>query len=140
VGIVFQDVGLAEFVDAFLSNTGAGPVFLGQVMLYTNNFAPANGSVAADFTECVLAGYARSGWNSSSWSGSSAGGLAVFSRATIAFSFNPYGGPNVTIYGYCVVNQSTGDPFYAELFSAPYIVPNGGGVLDLTMQWQSHLC
>lgn len=83
--------------------------------LFTNNYTPVEGSTYANFTECVLTGYAAKTLTGASWT---VAGQSV-SYPEQSFTFVGAGG-SVSVYGY-YITVGTSTVVAAELFSdGPY--------------------
>ena len=104
----------------------------GTLHLYVNNHTPDPADTVAAYTECTLSGYAPAPYNVMSWSDSGGSGVEVTSAAPLIFTFPPYGGSPVTIYGLYITFGAAGTPlYYAELFATPFVVNTAGDTLTL---------
>jgi hypothetical protein len=100
--------------------------------LYTNNKTPAEGDDESLYTEMAGQGYASVTLTPGSWtvSGSSPV-LAAYPQVTFSFTA---GGPT-NVYGYFVVQTTSGKLMWAERFSsAPFVIQNTGDQILITPQ------
>jgi hypothetical protein len=104
-----------------------------RLMLWVNNYTPVFTTVYADLTECALSGYARVNLNALTFAHSAAGGIATANFPLITFTFDPYVGGPVTIYGYAVIRNATDVVYWLERRDVPYVVPNAGGSLPILL-------
>lgn len=104
-----------------------------RVKLYTNNHAPAEGDTEANFTEMgATQSYAYVDLVAGTWVvNGSAPALAAYPQITWTFTA---GGPT-SIYGYFVIQQTSGKALWAELFAGgPFVVQNAGDQVKVTLQ------
>jgi len=101
--------------------------------LYSNDKTPADGDVAANYTEVVGGNYTSRPLLFASWT-IVAGSPSIASRAFEQWVFDgPVGAPN-TIYGYFVTRNSDGKLMWAERFPAatvPFAPINGSKIVVL---------
>jgi hypothetical protein len=101
--------------------------------LYSNDKTPADGDVAANYTEVTGGNYTSRPLLFASWT-ITAGSPSIAARAMEQWLFNgPVGGPN-TIYGYYVTRDSDGKLMWAERFpsaNVPFAPVNGSKVVIL---------
>jgi hypothetical protein len=117
-----------------LHDTGATPTDP-VIKLYTNNHTPAAADTAATYTE-VVAGtftwYAAKTLAGTSWTTSTASRPATSSFAQQTWTCNAVGGSS-TIYGYFIVQTTSGLLLFAELFTdGPYTMVNSGDAIKIT--------
>lgn len=105
-----------------------------RVQLFVNALVVSVGTVAGDFVECALGGYARVPIAPMSWTTVSAGGVFSGTYPLITFNFNAYAG-GVTIYGWYAINPATGRSAVCETFLTPYGVPASGGSMTLAPEY-----
>lgn len=92
------------------------------IRLYTNDYTPDNSSVAASFTEMNTHGYVQKELLVTDWtitnttSGSTAQNLSQTWTFTEA--------PQVSVYGYYLIDTISGDLVYAERFPSTQIIVN----------------
>jgi hypothetical protein len=102
-----------------------------RVKLYTNNQSPVFGNTEANFTEMgAVQGYAYVDLTAGNWviSGSEPS-LAAYPQITWSFTA---GGPT-SLYGYVVLQQTSGKALWAELFTGgPFVVQNLGDEVKVT--------
>lgn len=111
-----------------------------QAMLYTNSVTWSAATVASDLTECAAPGYARQSLSHSGWSGSTSSGVADYSHATVTFNLTGPGSPAETIEGYAIIDSTSGDVLWGGPLATPFVIPSGGGVVQLTPSWGDEEC
>jgi hypothetical protein len=93
-----------------------------NLKLYTNNYTPVGGSIASNFTECAISGYAAKPISRGSWSTpTTVSGEAIASYPTQTFNFTASG----TIWGYYVVGYTSNTLIFAEQFNSAILVASG---------------
>lgn len=101
--------------------------------LYGNDKTPADGDVAANYTEVSGGNYTNRALLFAGWT-ITAGAPTIASRALEQWLFNgPVSGPN-TIYGYYVTRDSDGKLMWAERFpsaNVPFAPVNGSKIVVL---------
>jgi hypothetical protein len=111
----------------FLLNTlvtewnGSGQLQMG---LYTNPASLSDATTIGDLTEASYAGYARQ--TIASWAAPAPGpGAGFFTQAALVQFDNTSGG-DITVYGYFVVDQTSGNLLWVQQdINAPVTIPNG---------------
>lgn len=97
--------------------------------LYANDVTPTDTTLLSDLTEVAGAtGYHPITLLSHQWTTTQVAGVttAVYSEQTVTFS------TDATCYGYYITNASN-QLLWLERFSgAPFITPDGGGVISIT--------
>lgn len=89
--------------------------------LFTNNYTPVAGSTEADFTEASGGGYASKSLTGSSWTVTTNGsGEAEATYASQTFTFTGALSGSATVYGWFLVQTSSGSLMAAERFSSTY--------------------
>jgi len=113
---------------AFLNHTAPQDL---DIKLYTNNKTPDEADTEADYTSMgavqsyALVSLAASGWTVTPGAPTS----AAYPQITWTFSS---GGPT-NVYGYFVVQRSSGKLMWAERFTgAPFVVQNSGDTIEVT--------
>lgn len=98
--------------------------------LYVNNVTIADASVAADFTEMTTLGYTAKTLTKTSWTVAQSGGVAegLYAQQTWTFS----AGTAVTVYGYTIVDSTSGVLLWAEAFATPKVVQFAGDQIQIT--------
>lgn len=100
--------------------------------LYTNNIAPADTDIAATYTEMATLGYAAKTLTKGSWvttpGATGLPGSSAYAQQTWTFS----AGTAVTVYGYYVVDTTTGLLLWSEAFATPKVVQNAGDQILIT--------
>lgn len=128
---IWSNEGLIDKVRFLL---GKDPAYDLQIRLFTNDTTPTINTVAGDFVECSVPGYARQDLAGSAWSVAAAGGLCQAVYPTLAWSFGPYAG-GVSILGFYALNTQTGKSAFAERFLSPFPIPAAGGALTVSLQF-----
>ena len=97
-----------------------------KLRLFTNNYTPVEATVTSDLTEATASGYAEIALTRASFTVS--GDTASYAQQTFTFT-----AAEPTIYGYYIVETSSGKLVLSERFSdAPYAIPTGGGTVKIT--------
>lgn len=100
--------------------------------LFTNNITPADTDVASTYTEMTTLGYVAKTLTKTAWA-TTAGATAapaVSSYAQQTFTFTA--GTAVLVYGYFVVDSTTGLLLWSESFGTPKAVQNTGDQILIT--------
>lgn len=100
--------------------------------LFTNNITPSETDTAATYTEATGGGYASFTTTGASWT-VTAGAPSVASYPQQTYTFTGALTTNPTIYGYFVVNATTGTLVLAENFTS-FTPTNNGDNIKLTPQ------
>jgi hypothetical protein len=120
----------AERLATYLYYDSSDPLSL-TLRLYVNNHAPVVTDTSAAFTECTLAGYSTvlisSGARDFPTSG---GGKATAPFDVTYLTLAPYAG-GVTIFGWYLIEDSSGATVLASLLPSPIVVPAGGLILAI---------
>ena len=98
--------------------------------LFTNDIIPADADVAATYTEMATLGYAAKSLVKGSWTIAQNGGVAEASQAAQTWTFSA--GTAVTVFGYFVVDTTTGVLLWAERFVAGKVVQYAGDQIIIT--------
>lgn len=105
--------------------------------LYVNNHTPADGDVAADYTEMTTGGYTPKTLTKTSWVVTPASGTtanpATAAYAQQVWTFNGTGGV-ATVYGYYITDSTTGLLLWAERFATAKVVQYNGDQILITPQ------
>lgn len=98
--------------------------------LYVNDVSPAEASTAATFTEMSTQGYASKALTGTSWVVTpGAPSSAAYAQQT--WTFDGTGGSTV-VYGYFVVQGTSGILMFAERFGTPPTIVNNGDQIKVT--------
>lgn len=99
--------------------------------LFKSNTTPAEVHTEADYTEADFTGYASVALTGASWTASgSAPTQIAYAEQTFTSSA---GSQNQNVYGYYVVQQTSGKLVWAERFSnGPYNIANSGDQIKVT--------
>lgn len=92
--------------------------------LFVNNITPADADTAATYTEMSTLGYASKSLTKTSWTIAQNGTKSEASYAAQTFSFTA--GTAVTVYGYFIIDSTSGVLLWSELFDAPKTVQFAG--------------
>ncbi len=98
--------------------------------LYKNNYTPVAGSTEANFTEADFTGYASITLAGATWAFTQASpSYAQYPQQTFTSSADQ---TTQNIYGYYIVQVTSGKIMAAELFAAPYPISNNGDTIKIT--------
>lgn len=125
--------GLQRIAEVTAGTVGGIPFF--RMGLYTNNIVPGVDMTLAAITECTLGGYARQIPVGGTATISVNGSEELVTYLPLTFTFNPYAGPQVLIYGWFTIESVTNLLSGLRALSAPFAVPLGGGnlIVNLTI-------
>jgi hypothetical protein len=98
--------------------------------LYVNDKTPAEGDTAANYTEMSTHGYAAKTLNRADWTVSSAGGITTASQPQQVWTFTAAGA--VTVYGYFIIEATSGIILWAERFTTPQVIQYDGDQVKVT--------
>lgn len=122
--------------------TTFGSTSLAMLRLFVNDITPDYATDVGDFEECELDGYAPVDVTAGPWTPSFVAGLASRQYPMTTFTFDPYAGPAVTIFGWYFTNY--GSPptlwMHAARLATPYEVSLGGDSLALLPRIFGRLC
>lgn len=105
--------------------------------LFANNYTPVAGSVAGDFTEAAGGGYAAKSLTGTSWTvATNDSDEAEATYAAQTFTFTGALTTNGTVYGYFVVQASSGLLLYAERFADSRTPSVNGDAITFTPRLQ----
>lgn len=106
-----------------------------EMKLFENDYTPVQGSTEANFTEATFTGYAKKTLTGSGWT-STPGDPADVAPGAQTFTSSA-GSQNKYVYGFYLVQATSGKLIGAERFSeAVHIVNNGDNVV-ITFDFQS---
>ena len=99
--------------------------------LFVNNVTPGETDTASTYTEMTTQGYAAKTLTGASWTFTAANpSHADYAQQT--WTFNGTGG-TTQVYGYFLVDSSTGNLRWVERFSdGPYPISNNGDAISVT--------
>lgn len=125
---------MEEGLDQALHVVTLGLTRINWVMhLNDNDITPDCTDTASDYNDCTLSGYAPIDFHSSFTGFATAACIARCNAGVLTFTFDPYSGTPVVIYGYYCLDSLTGKLMFAEVLTdsggspAPYTVPFTGG-------------
>lgn len=98
--------------------------------LYIGDTPILDATVASDFTEMSTMGYAAKTLTKASWVVAQSSGVAQGSYAEQTWTFT--GGTLVSVYGYFVVDSTTGTLLWAERFTTSKDIVNNGDIIKIT--------
>lgn len=115
-------------LEAFLNKTAPQDLTL---KLYKSNTTPGETDTEATYTEADFTGYSAINLTASSWVLTpGAPSEAAYPQQTFTSSA---GSQSQAVYGYFLVQQSSGKLIYAERFSdGPYTIVNNGDAIKVT--------
>ena len=129
MSLVLPSAAEKTFLDFALGATVPGNQLL---KLFVNSVAPSDTDTAATYTEMTTLGYASKTLTKTSWvTTAGAAGLpatSVYAQQTWTFT----AGTAVTVYGYYVLDATTGLLLWAEAFTSPKVVQFAGDQILLT--------
>jgi hypothetical protein len=132
MALVVTDAGELVLLQKMLKNTSDTDNYI--LKLYKNNYAPAAGSVAADFTEADFTNYAAKTIARGDWAAPST--VSGSGQSTVAAQSWTCGASTNTIYGYYVIDSADGTTvLWAEQFGVSRALLDGD-VLNLTPLFQ----
>lgn len=102
--------------------------------LYSNNYTPVEGSIAANFTEVSGGGYANLPLTIGNWGITDGAPAVALYNAAQDFNFTGATAAPSTIYGYFITRTSGGLLLYAERFPADDVpfIPINGSLIRIT--------
>ena len=122
----FPDTGENLSLEMIVNKTAPQNLVL---KLFKNNITPSDTDTAATYTEATFTGYSAIPLTGASWNAASAGTITYSAQQT----FTCTGASADSIYGYYVVQSSSGILLYSERdASAPFAVSNSGDAVKLT--------
>ena len=129
---VYTYLGAIHQLEVTLGQRAYTPLVCG---LFVNDWVPARNDTISDYTLCTLPLYAPITLVPGEWVQLDTPPEATFAYPTITFSFGPYVGPNVSIWGYVVTDTYQTVLVWAQAFSEPQSVPLMGSTLPLGLVW-----
>lgn len=124
--LVFPDQGENIALEAIVNKTAPQNLVL---KLYKNDITPGESDTEATYTEADFTGYSAITLIGSSW-GAASGGSIAYPQQTFTSSANQTA---QSIYGYYLVQATSGKLVYAERFSnGPYTIANNGDAIKVT--------
>lgn len=124
--IMVPNVGEELALKNFLNHTAPQNQTL---KLFQNNITPAETDTAVTYTECAITGYSAKSLTGTSWTVTAgAPSDAAYAEQTWTFT----AGFGATVYGYFVVQTTSGILMWAERDASPYTPANNGDQIKLT--------
>jgi hypothetical protein len=103
-----------------------------RLKLYKNNKTPTETDTEADYTEADFTGYAFKNLAGANWNSTGGAPSDVTYNAVQTFTSSA-GSQNQPVYGYYLVQQTSGKLVYAERFTdGPYTIVNNGDNIAVT--------
>lgn len=128
MALIVVNSGESIALKAMLNNTAGQDQ---KLKLFTNNHTPAFGDTAGSYTEATFTGYAAISLSGASWN-FSGGDPTTASYAQQTFT-STAAQATQQVYGYFVVQATSGTLLFAELFSdGPYPIANNGDAISVT--------
>lgn len=126
MALLVPNVGEERALKAILNHTAPQDLTL---KLYTSNTTPAESDTAGTYTEAAGFGYVAKTLTGASWTVTAGDPtVATYAQQTWVFS-----GALGNVYGYFVVQSSSGILMWAERFTdGPYNVQNNGDEIRIT--------
>lgn len=126
MALLVPNVGENLALEMVVNKTAAQNLVL---KLFQSNTTPAEGDTAVTYTESTFSGYVAATLTGASW-GAASGGSIAYAQQT--FTHNG-GGTSNSIYGYFMVQASSGTLFLAERDgAAPFSMTNNGDNIKIT--------
>ena len=129
---IFTSTGIDDITQFVLGITTS---FSMQLNLYVNPYTVAIDSIPSNFVPLVVGGYSAVTFSGVNWTGGTVAGVSMYNYEVINFTFDPYSGSPILIYGYYVLNLSTGNTVFGETSITPYTIPFTGGGVELYPTW-----
>ena len=127
MALLVPDVGENLILEMMVNKTAPQNLTL---KLYQSNTTPAETDTAASYTEATFSGYSAATLTGASWGAAASGTITYGSQQT--FTHNG-GATSNSIYGYYVVQATSGTLLYAERdASAPFTLANNGDNVKIT--------
>ena len=102
-----------------------------KLKLYSSNTTPGETDTEATYTEATFTGYSAVTLTGASWT-ITTGALTSASYAQQTFT-STAGSQSQNVYGYFLVQVTSGKLVYAERFSdGPYVIVNNGDAIKVT--------
>jgi len=121
----FPDVGENLALEMIVNKTAAQNLVL---KLYSSNTTPAEGDTAGTYTEATFSGYAAITLTGASW-GAASGGSIAYAQQTFTYTTPTTN----SIYGYFVIQTSSGTLLYSERDAgATFVITTTGDNIKVT--------
>jgi len=131
------NAGALWMIDVLVQASAAGDV---DVILLTDTTPFDLADTPGDHTPNTLTGGEPQTLSTANWSTSVTSGTAFAVSTLISWGFAAYAG-GVTIQQYMVVDTATGTKLiWGGVLPTPYLVPSGGGILELVITWPLNQC
>ena len=127
MALILPTVGENKLLEFMLGKATPGNQ---KLKLYVNDYTPVDGSDHTSFTEMSTHGYAEKALTTTSWSVAQNGGVGEGSYAQQTWTFTAAAA--VTVYGYYVLDTTTGVLLWAERFATSKSVEFDGDQIKIT--------
>lgn len=125
MAINVPDTGENLALEMIVNKTAAQNLVL---KLYSNNITPSDTDTAGTYTECTFTGYSAITLTGASWGSASAGSIAYAQQ-----TFTCSGAGSENVYGYYVVQSSSGTLLYSERGTGvPFTITTVGDNVKVT--------
>ncbi len=125
MAINVPDTGENLALEMIVNKTAAQNLVL---KLYSNNITPSDTDTAGTYTECTFTGYSAITLTGASWGSASAGSIAYAQQ-----TFTCSGAGSENVYGYYVVQASSGTLLYSERGTGvPFTITTVGDNVKVT--------
>lgn len=126
--LLVQDAAEQVMLEALLNKTAPQDLIL---KLYSSDTTPAESDTESTYTETSGGGYSSANFTAASWTVTpGAPSSAAYPEVTFTFT-----GSAGNVYGYFVVQSSSGKVMWAERFTnGPFNIQNNGDEIKITPQ------
>lgn len=129
MALLVPDVGEVLALKAFLNHTAPQDQTL---KLFASNTTPAEGDTAVTYTEAAGGGYAAKSLTGTSWTVGTSGGTSTATYAQQTYTFTGALTTNTTIYGYYLVQTTSGVLMFAERAASTFVPAASGDSYAVT--------
>lgn len=125
---VLVNQGETIMLEALVNKTAPQSLVL---KLFKNNRVPAEADVETDYTEATFTGYASIALTPATWA-TTAGAPSDVTYPQQTFTSSA-GAQNESVYGYYIIQTTSGKLVCAEKFAdGPYVIVNNGDAIKVT--------
>lgn len=129
MSVVIPNQGEKIALEALVNKTAPQDL---KLKLFKNNYSLVEGTTEANLTEADFTGYAEKSLAGSSWNAATTGDPSYIDYAQQTFTSSA-GSQNQAVYGYYLVQGTSGKLVWAETFSdGPYTIVNNGDTIKVT--------
>lgn len=101
--------------------------------LFVSDTSPSLTTVLGDMSFCILPGYIQSHLADITSDVTVNAGVGMGTAVPFLFDILPYAGPTVTLFGFCVYDNSESISLWAARFDAPLPIPLAGA--SIALEW-----